>query len=120
MRARAATGATTLCRCWRLTRRDEFVMESAWGSGGVERVTIANLGTSVDDWTYVFELPPGQQVVNLWNGSFTQSGRQGTVRAADWNRSLPTGTTTTFGFQFDHTGDAGVASGGQLNGAACK
>ncbi|MEZ0492529.1 cellulose binding domain-containing protein [Kineococcus sp. TBRC 1896] len=78
--------------------------DSAWGAGAVQTVTVTNGAQARTGWTTVATLPAGQTVTNLWNGTWTQSGRTLTVENASWNGSLAAGATTTFGYQLAATG----------------
>ncbi|MEW1958671.1 cellulose binding domain-containing protein [Kineococcus sp. NPDC059986] len=78
--------------------------DSAWGAGAVQTVTVANGPEARTGWTTVATLPAGQTVTNLWNGTWTQSGRTLTVKNASYNGSLAAGATTTFGYQLSATG----------------
>jgi hypothetical protein len=73
--------------------------ESAWGTGAVQTVTVANGPTGRGDWTTSVTLPAGASVTNLWNGAWTQTGRTLTVRNAAYNGTLAAGATTTYGYQ---------------------
>ncbi|MCL6590871.1 MAG: cellulose-binding domain-containing protein [Firmicutes bacterium] len=53
----------------------KYVISSDWGSGASISVTITNNTTAVvNGWTLAFTLPGNQTIINLWNGSFIQSG----------------------------------------------
>lgn len=78
--------------------------ESAWGAGAVQNVTVTNGGEARTGWTTVATLPAGQTVTNLWNGTWTQTGRTLTVKNASYNGSLAAGGTTSFGYQLAATG----------------
>lgn len=73
--------------------------ENAWGSGAVQTVTVANGPTGRTDWSTAVTLPAGATVTNLWNGTWTQSGRTLSVRNASWNGTLAAGATTSYGYQ---------------------
>ncbi|MEZ0166359.1 cellulose binding domain-containing protein [Kineococcus sp. LSe6-4] len=78
--------------------------DSAGGTGAVQTVTVTNGARARTGWTTVATLPAGQTVTNLWNGTWTQSGRTLTVRNASYDGSLAAGATTTFGYQLAATG----------------
>ncbi|WP_432510318.1 GH12 family glycosyl hydrolase domain-containing protein [Kineococcus sp. SYSU DK001] len=82
--------------------------EAAWDGGAVQTVTVTNGTDARTGWTAVATLPAGQTVTNLWNGSWTQSGRTLTVRNLPYNGSLAAGGTTTFGYQLAATGSTAV------------
>ncbi|PRY15973.1 GH12 family glycosyl hydrolase domain-containing protein [Kineococcus rhizosphaerae] len=78
--------------------------ESAWGAGAVQTVTVTNGAQARSGWTAVATLPAGQTVTNLWNGTWTQTGRTLTVRNASYNGTLAAGGSATFGYQLAATG----------------
>lgn len=63
-------------------------------------LTIQNTGTvAFDNWTLQWTFPGQQQVTDLWNGSFTQTGETVTVTNPSWNPSIAPGTSNnTVGF----------------------
>src|SRR5690242_6321599 len=63
-----------------------YAVSNDWGSGFVADVTIKNEGDQINGWTLTWTFADGQQVSNLWNGGFTQSGGKMTVTPVDWNK----------------------------------
>ncbi|MEV4314739.1 glycoside hydrolase family 48 protein [Actinocrispum sp. NPDC049592] len=96
-----------------------YNLTSEWGNGFVADVAIRNDGDPINGWTLTWTFPDGQQVTNLWNGGYSQSGAKVTVTAPDWNKSIPAGGSTSFGFQ----GWKGAANGKPtdfaVNGTSC-
>lgn len=71
-----------------------------WGAGYCATLTVFNGTTQAVTW--VVTLPVEGTVTNMWNGTFTQSGNQLTVRGIDWNGVLPAGgSTSSIGFCAD-------------------
>ena len=70
---------------------------NAWPGGFVTEARLTT-GPARSAWTLTFDVGAGQQVVNAWSATATQSGSTVTVRNAAWNGTLPAGGTTTFGF----------------------
>lgn len=91
-----------------------------WPGGFVANVTVQNRGTrAIDGWTARFSLPGDAQVVNSWNASATQVGRQVTARNAPYNASIAPGSSVTFGFLGTALSGTAVPSGITLNGTTC-
>jgi cellulose 1,4-beta-cellobiosidase len=101
-----------------------------WGSGYCADVSLQNASAAaVTSWTVVVDLNQGA-LSQLWNGSFTQSGTQITVKPVGaWNSTLAPGASlSAFGFCGNRAGtnyqptlvsvavDGG--SGGDPSGAA--
>jgi serine/threonine protein kinase len=79
---------------------------SSWPDGYTVQVTVRNGGDrSLTGWTVRWTLPDGQQVRELWNGTFTQDSTAVTVTSADWNVTVPAGGETTFGFNVNAGSD---------------
>jgi len=76
-----------------------------WGSGATCEVIIKNNSTSViNGWTLVWNYSGTQKVINLWNGSYTQSGTEVTVKNAAYNGTISPNGTVSFGFNISYSG----------------
>jgi len=76
-----------------------------WSNGFIGEVTVRNTGgAALTGWTVRWTSAAGQTITNLWNGTLSTSGSSITVRNADYNGSIASGGSTTFGFQATHTG----------------
>ncbi|MEU0092307.1 glycoside hydrolase family 48 protein [Kribbella sp. NPDC006257] len=96
-----------------------YAVSNDWGNGFVADVTIKNEGDPINGWTLTWTFPDGQQVTNLWNGSYTQSGAKVTVNPLDWNKNIGTGGTATVGFQGTRGALNGKPTDFTVNGASC-
>jgi hypothetical protein len=97
-----------------------YQAQSSWGTGYTAQYTITNAGSAaVSGWTLAFRLPSGTSVTSLWDGSYTVSGGQVTVRSQGWDADLAPGGTATVGFVTAAAGTAGPPSGCTINGAPC-
>ncbi len=77
----------------------EYRSVNSWGGGYQGEVKVTNTGTlPLSGWMAHFTFANGETVGSLWNGTFTQSGPDVTVKNASWNGSLAVGASTTFGF----------------------
>ncbi|MEU8803765.1 cellulose binding domain-containing protein [Spirillospora sp. NPDC048819] len=98
-----------------------YRVDGTWPQGFQATVRITNLGDGeIDGWRLGFELPDGQAITQLWNGSQVQDGSSVTVTAADWNRSIPPDGTAEFGFIGRQDGGGGRPSRFTLNGGECR
>ncbi|NJC85688.1 lytic polysaccharide monooxygenase auxiliary activity family 9 protein [Planosporangium mesophilum] len=76
-----------------------YTVGSSWNGGFSANVTVRNSGASaINGWTVKWTFPGTQTVSQLWNGSYSQSGSQVTVKNASYNGSVGGNATTTFGF----------------------
>ncbi|MEH1055400.1 cellulose binding domain-containing protein [Micromonospora sp. CPCC 206171] len=68
-----------------------------------------NSGTApIAGWTLGWTFADGQQVTQLWGGSYTQTGAAVSVRDAGWNGALGVGASTSVGFLGSSSGGTGV------------
>jgi hypothetical protein len=71
---------------------------SSWSGGFQSTVTVKAGPAAISGWTAKWTFTNGEQVTQLWSGTYTTSGSTVTVKNASWNGSLAAGATTTFGF----------------------
>jgi cellulase/cellobiase CelA1 len=104
-----------------LSCKISYVITSQWpGFFGVN-LTITNTGTTViQGWTLTFTFANGQQIFNGWNGRFSQHGAQVSITNADFNGTLPAGSSTTLGFQATSHGTNSKPTVFTLNGISCQ
>src|SRR5262249_35270110 len=93
---------------------------TAWDIGFQGEVTVVNNGPAINGWTVTFMFPNSSQTIyDLWNGSFTQTGQNVTVVNKDYNPSIPTGGSVTFGFNANWSGSHPAPIAITLNGQSC-
>lgn len=97
-----------------------YKQTSLWSNGFVARLSIANTGTvSIQGWTLAFALPSGQQIVDGWNGHFTQNGAQVTISNENFNATIDPGSSVSVGFETVTDGNNGTPTSFSLNGVTC-
>ena len=98
-----------------------YSVTNQWQSGFGANVTITNLGEAVNGWKLTWSYAAGQTITQLWNGSVTQSGSAVTVADAGYNGAIPTGGTTSFGFNGSWNNSSNpVPASFALNGVPCN
>ncbi|MGB8468403.1 MAG: cellulose binding domain-containing protein [Candidatus Babeliales bacterium] len=76
----------------------QYSIDSTWPTGYETTVTITNPNSSAtSSWSATFQLPAGQTVSSLWNGSYTVSGQTVTINSNNTNGIIPGGGFITFG-----------------------
>jgi uncharacterized protein (DUF1800 family) len=90
-----------------------------WPTGFQGEVTVRNDGPAINGWTVAFTFPGTQTVYELWNGVYTQTGPNVTVRNAPYNAIIPTGGSVTFGFNANWSGSNPIPTSFTLNGQTC-
>ncbi len=96
-----------------------YTVTNQWPGGFGANVTVDNLGDPVNGWKLTWSFPAGQTITQLWNGTYTQSGSQVTVTNVDYNGSIPSGGSTSFGFNGAFNGSNPAPSSFALNGVTC-
>ncbi|MFI7221103.1 cellulose-binding domain-containing protein, partial [Micromonospora maritima] len=96
-----------------------YTVPSQWQGGFGANVTVTNLGDPVSGWTLTWSYPAGQTVTQAWNATVTQNGAAVTARNVDYNGSIPTNGTTSFGFNGAWTSSNPAPTSFALNGVTC-
>jgi endo-1,4-beta-xylanase len=95
-------------------------IDNSWPGGAQATVTVRNLGSAaINNWSVGATLPVGQTIQQVYNGSFTQSGQQVTIRNAAYNGTIAPGGSVSSGMQLAWTTSNAPASNLSLNGLPC-
>jgi cellulose 1,4-beta-cellobiosidase len=93
--------------------------ESPGVGGFTAHVTISNTGDPISGWTLQFSLPAGQSFDNGWSATWNP-GPPVSATNLSWNADLPTGASTTIGFNGGWTGSYTSPTTFTLNGTTCN
>jgi glucuronoarabinoxylan endo-1,4-beta-xylanase len=95
--------------------------QSDWGSGATVSITINNNGSSaINGWTLAWNFAGNQQINNIWNGTYTQSGAAVTVKNVSYNNIIPVKGYVSLGFNISYSGTNAKPTAFTLNGTACQ
>jgi len=94
-----------------------YTAVNSWGSGAQIKTTITNTGAAKTSWELCWTYAGNDTIQNLWDGTFTQSGKNVCVKNAGYNGNLPASGTASFGFIVNNPGTAPAAY--TLNGVSC-
>src|SRR4051812_18127265 len=97
----------------------QYQNQSDWGTGATVNLTITNNGPAITSWTVGFSFAGNQKVTNGWNGDYSQSGSDVTVKSQGYNGSLATGAATSSGFNLSYSGANVSPTTFTLNGTVC-
>ncbi|HEY0735949.1 MAG TPA: cellulase family glycosylhydrolase [Herpetosiphonaceae bacterium] len=99
-----------------------YTISDNWGTGFNANVTIKNnSATAINGWTLAWSFGGNQQITNLWNGTYTQSGQAVSVRNASYNNVIgANGGTVSFGFSANYSGTNARPASFRLNGTTCS
>ncbi|HEV2345753.1 MAG TPA: glycoside hydrolase family 6 protein, partial [Actinocrinis sp.] len=96
-----------------------YTIASDWGTGFSTNIVITNLGSPITSWSLTWSFAGNQTVTQLWNGSYTQSGKNVTVTNLSYNGSIGTNGTTSLGFNGAYTGTNAAPASFAINGTTC-
>jgi cellulase/cellobiase CelA1 len=82
-----------------------YSVVSSWPGGYQAQVVVTNTGSgTLNGWQLGWKFPGNEDITNLWNGTYTQSGTQVTVNNASYDGALAPGATATVGFTANGSG----------------
>jgi cellulose 1,4-beta-cellobiosidase len=82
-----------------------YSVVNPWSGGFQAQVVVKDTGSSPKNgWKLAWNFPGNQQITNLWNGVYTQSGQAVTVTNQPYNGTIPAGGSLTVGFTANVTG----------------
>ncbi|WP_420036634.1 glycoside hydrolase family 48 protein [Streptomyces sp. cg28] len=91
-----------------------------WGSGFTADLTITNRGSAaIDGWTLTYSYAGDQKLTNGWNGAWSQSGKNVTVKDAGYNGKIAAGAAASTGAQFTYSGSNSAPTNFAINGTTC-
>jgi hypothetical protein len=71
-------------------------------------------------WTLAWTFPGNQQIDQMWNAAYTQTGQSASARDAGYNATInPGGGSQSFGFNGSFSGTNAEPVAFALNGTAC-
>jgi len=83
-----------------------YIIENEWTGGYQVLVTLKNTTSMpTTTWQATFTLPSGESLGSAWNGVYSNSGQQITVKNPTWwgGGTISAGGSTTFGFIVNRT-----------------
>jgi len=96
-----------------------FSVTNSWAGGMQAQVTLTNTGTAaINGWNLQWTFPGEEQISNLWNATFTQTGEQVSVTAASFDSTIAPGASVSVGFTANATNPAAPTTF-TVNGSTC-
>ncbi|MFF5496822.1 cellulose binding domain-containing protein [Streptomyces aquilus] len=96
----------------------KYTLVNQWPDGFQATVTVTT-EDALDDWRVAWSFKDGQEVGEMWDANFSQSGSRVTASAADYNKSVAAGADLAFGFIASWQGTNSPGYDVTLNGQAC-
>jgi cellulase/cellobiase CelA1 len=85
----------------------EFQKVTEWGTGYIVQATVTNdFDFPISGWEVAFYLPPGEEVMNVWNVQVGRDTPHYVYVNALWNGALDPGASAEFGFIVTSTRDS--------------
>lgn len=76
----------------------DYTLTNSWPGGYQAQVTVTAGDTTLNGWTVTLDLPDGQTITSLWNGSLSQQGTSAHVANLGYNATVSPAKSTSFGF----------------------
>lgn len=94
-----------------------YTAVNSWGNGAQIKTTLTNTGAAKTAWELCWTYAGNEAIQNLWDGTFTQTGKNVCVKNAGYNANLPTNGSAAFGFIVNNPGT--IPATFTLNGVTC-
>jgi cellulose 1,4-beta-cellobiosidase len=76
-----------------------YSVTNSWDGGFQAQVVVKNTGSgTLNSWQLGWTFPGSQDITNLWDGTYAQSGTGVTVKNTSYDGTLAPGASTTIGF----------------------
>jgi hypothetical protein len=75
-----------------------FSVVNSWSGGYQGQVTVTAGASGLNGWKVGWTFPGSQQISQMWNATYTQSGANVTATNMSYDGTLAAGASTTFGF----------------------
>jgi endoglucanase len=98
-----------------------YSLVNSWSGGFQGQVVLTNTGSgTINPWTLTWTFPGDQQISDLWNATYTQSGEKVTVTPESYDASIAPAGTVTIGFTGTFTNSDASPTTFSVNGTACS
>jgi len=97
-----------------------YKITNQWSGGFQADVQLTNTGsTPWTGWSLGWSFPDGQKISQLWNADYTQSGTAVTAKNVNWNGTVATGSSVSFGFTGSWSGSNTKPASFKLGDQSC-
>ena len=97
-----------------------YSLVNSWSGGFQAQLTLTNTGgAAISPWTLTWTFPGDQQITDLWNAAYTQSGEQVTVTAESYDASIAPAASVTVGFTGTYTNSDATPASFAVDGTSC-
>ncbi|OZY86658.1 carbohydrate-binding protein [Cellvibrio mixtus] len=96
-----------------------YTAANSWSTGAQITVALKNNGAAITNWELCWTFNGNDAIANLWDGTFTATGKNVCVKNAGYNGNLATNATAQFGFIVNNP-SAAAPTDFTLNGTSCS
>jgi Glycosyl hydrolase family 12/Cellulose binding domain/Putative Ig domain len=75
-----------------------YSVVNSWSGGYQGQITVTAGSSGLSSWQVGWTFPGSQQISQMWNASYSQTGANVTATSMSYNGTLGAGASTTFGF----------------------
>ncbi len=75
-----------------------YSLVNSWSGGYQGQITVTAGSSGLSGWKVSWTFPGSQQISQMWNATYTQSGANVTATSMSYDGTLAAGASTTFGF----------------------
>ncbi|MFE9684391.1 glycoside hydrolase family 6 protein [Streptomyces sp. NPDC002701] len=98
----------------------EYKVQNQWDTGFTTSVTLTNNSAARSSWAVKWSYAGNQKVTSGWNAKLSQSGNAVTAANENYNGTLGTGSSISFGFNGTYSGTNALPTAFTLDGVACN
>lgn len=98
----------------------DYKVQNEWSTGFTAAVTVTNNGAPKSSWAVKWSYAGNQQVTSGWSAKYTQSGTAVTAANENYNGTLSTGGSVSFGFNGSYSGTNALPTTFTLDGVTCN
>jgi endoglucanase len=97
-----------------------YTLINSWSDGFQAEINMANTGANnITPWVLTFTFPGDQQINDMWDATYTQSGESVTVDPESYDEEISVNSAIGFGFTGTFTNSDATPTSFTLNGTAC-
>ncbi|MFC9282048.1 glycoside hydrolase family 6 protein [Streptomyces collinus] len=98
----------------------DYKVQNQWDTGFTAAVTITNNTAAKSSWSVKWSYAGNQKVTSGWNAKISQSGTAVTAANENYNGTLATGGSVSFGFNGSYSGTNAAPTAFTLDGVTCN
>ncbi|WAU84035.1 glycoside hydrolase family 6 protein [Streptomyces sp. Qhu-G9] len=98
----------------------DYKVQNQWDTGFTTSVTVTNNSAAKSSWAVKWSYAGNQKITSGWNAKLSQSGSAVTAANENYNGTLATGGSVSFGFNGTYSGTNALPTAFTLDGVTCN